>query len=75
MNRVYCERQQSRHVNIYQCELMCGIYIALNEYVSMQCVTQYSIVIRRISHEEELFELAGLQRICNLLGEFEYAVD
>ena len=30
--------------------------LLLMNIVSMQCVYQYSIVIRRISHEEELFK-------------------
>ena len=33
----------------------------------MQCVTHYSIVNRRISHEEVLFKWAGLQSVRTIL--------
>ena len=34
--------------------------LLLINIVSMQCVTQYSIVIRRISHEEELIQMSRI---------------
>ena len=45
--------------------------LLLMNIVSMQCVTQYSIVIRRISHEEELIQMSRITE-SNLLGYFEY---